>query len=136
MVTGRMGLEAILPLKLPVIIRIMLNFDCDGDRSGVGKCKHTFKEVAEHFDHWSLSYQIIITYLDTGVHLLDMAQGKLRAKVQLPKGAKQKGGNQKKRQGPKKGGNLLTYKFIPVTTHLVDDQHTQISDGQRCESAM
>ena len=59
-----------------------------------------------------------------------MAQGKLKAKVQLPKGAKQKGGNQKKRQGPKKGGNLLTYQFMPVTTHPVDDQHAQVREGQ------
>lgn len=36
-----------------------------------------------------------------------MAQGKLKAKIQLPKGAKQKGGHQKKHLGPKKGGKIL-----------------------------
>ena len=39
--TGRMGLEAILPVKLPVTIDTMLNFDehSDGDGDGVGMCK-------------------------------------------------------------------------------------------------
>ena len=67
------------------------------------------EEMAEYFYHSALLYQIIITYLDTDVYLLDMAQGKLKAKVQLPKGAKQKGGNQKKRQGPRKGGTLCNF---------------------------
>ena len=39
--TGRMGLEAILPVKLTVTIDTMLNFDghSDGDGDGVGMCK-------------------------------------------------------------------------------------------------
>ena len=39
--TGRMGLEAILPVKLPVTIDTMLNFDghSDGDGDGAGMCK-------------------------------------------------------------------------------------------------
>ena len=36
---GRMYLEAILTVKLPVTISTMLNFD--GDGNGVRKCKHT-----------------------------------------------------------------------------------------------
>ena len=36
-----------------------------------------------------------------------MAQGKLKTKVQLPKGAKQKGSHQKKPLGLKKGGESL-----------------------------
>ena len=36
---GRMGLWALLPVKLPITISIILNFDDDGN--GVGKCKHT-----------------------------------------------------------------------------------------------
>ena len=41
---GRMGLEPILPVKVPATIGTMLNFDgdCDGDRHGVGTCKHSF----------------------------------------------------------------------------------------------
>ena len=44
--TGRMGDRSILPVKLPVTISTMLNFDrdCDGDRHGVGMCKHTLIE--------------------------------------------------------------------------------------------
>ena len=40
---GRMGLEAILPVRVPIIIGTMLNFDgdCDGEKHGVGACKHT-----------------------------------------------------------------------------------------------
>ena len=39
--TGRMGLEAILPVKLPVTIGTILNFDghSDGDGDRVGMCK-------------------------------------------------------------------------------------------------
>ena len=41
--TGRIGQSPILPVKLPVTINTMFNFDvhCDGD--GVGRCKHTLK---------------------------------------------------------------------------------------------
>ena len=41
---GNIGLETTLPVKLPVTIGTMLNFDgdCDVDRDGVGKCKQTF----------------------------------------------------------------------------------------------
>ena len=42
--TGRMGLEAILPVKLPVTINTMLNFDghSDDDGDAVGMCKQAF----------------------------------------------------------------------------------------------
>ena len=49
--TGRMGDRSILPVKLPVTIDIMFNFDrhCDGDGNGNGvrTCKHTFT-LADH----------------------------------------------------------------------------------------
>ena len=38
MLMGRMGLEPILPIKVPVTIGTILNFD----RDGVGKCKQIF----------------------------------------------------------------------------------------------
>ena len=40
---GRMGVQPILPVKVPVTIGTMLNFDgdCDGDGHGVGTCKHS-----------------------------------------------------------------------------------------------
>ena len=40
MVTGRMGSRPILPVRQPVTIDIMLNFDGDGhcDGDGVGMC--------------------------------------------------------------------------------------------------
>ena len=43
MVMGRMGLEPILPVKVPVTIGTILNFDgdCDCDGHGVGTCKQT-----------------------------------------------------------------------------------------------
>ena len=42
-----MGLSLFLPVKLPITIDTMLNFDghCDGDGNGVGMCKHTFTGV-------------------------------------------------------------------------------------------
>ena len=48
MVTGRMGLEPILSIKVPVTIGPMLYFnsDCDSDGHGVGTCKHILKEKA------------------------------------------------------------------------------------------
>ena len=47
--TGRMGDTSILPVKLPITISTMLNFDghCDGDGDGVGTCKHTFKSAVK-----------------------------------------------------------------------------------------
>ena len=65
--TGRMGLEPILPVKLSVTISTMLNFDgeCDGDGHSVGMCKQTLimsqigaddvvaVAQCEHF-HWVL----------------------------------------------------------------------------------
>ena len=42
--TGRMGSIPILPVRLPVTIITMLNFDrhCDGDGNGLGTCKQAF----------------------------------------------------------------------------------------------
>ena len=42
---SRMGSRPFLPVRLPVTIHTMLNFDgdCDGDGHGVGKCKHTLR---------------------------------------------------------------------------------------------
>ena len=39
-----MGLQPILPVKLPVASGTMINFDgdCDGDGHGIGTCKHSF----------------------------------------------------------------------------------------------
>ncbi len=45
-----------------------------------------------------------------------MAQGKLKKKVQLPKGAKQKGSHQKKQLGPKKGREYL----VMILTFILD----------------
>ena len=45
--TGRMGMEPILPFKQPVTIDILLNFDGDGQGDGdrVGMCKQPLTEV-------------------------------------------------------------------------------------------
>ena len=40
-----MGLEAILPVKLPVTISTMLNIDGDCDGDGVGTCKQTINKA-------------------------------------------------------------------------------------------
>ena len=42
--TGRKGDRPILPVKLPVTIDIMINFDghCDGNGNGIGMFRHTF----------------------------------------------------------------------------------------------
>ena len=42
---GKMGLEPILPVKVPIIVCTMLNFDGDGD--GVSTCKQTFKVLID-----------------------------------------------------------------------------------------
>ena len=43
MMTGWMGLEPILPVKVPITMGTMLNFDgdCHGDGHGIGMCKQT-----------------------------------------------------------------------------------------------
>ena len=46
MVTGRMSLEPILPIKQPITIGTMLNFDGDGHGDGVGMCKQNFRTTA------------------------------------------------------------------------------------------
>ena len=45
--TGRMGDRPILPVKLPITISTMLNFDgnCYGDRDGVWMCKQTLSDL-------------------------------------------------------------------------------------------
>ena len=50
-----------------------------------------------------------------------MAQGKLKAKVQLPKGAKQKGGHQKKHQGRKRGGKVSLIKVDDIMLRFTVD---------------
>ena len=43
MVAGRMGLEAILTVRVPITIGTMLisDGDCEGEEHGVGACKQT-----------------------------------------------------------------------------------------------
>ena len=43
MVTGRMVVELILPIRRPVAIGIMLNFDGDGHGDSVGTCKQALR---------------------------------------------------------------------------------------------
>ena len=50
--TGRMGMEPILPIKVPVTISIMLNFNglnCVPD-FGVGMCEHAFTALLTRTD--------------------------------------------------------------------------------------
>ena len=57
--TGRMGLEPILPVRQPVTISTMLNFDSDGDGigDGVGMCKQAL--ICRHLVTYSNSVQIL-----------------------------------------------------------------------------
>ena len=41
--TGKMGVEPILPIRLPVTLSTMIKLDGDGHSDGVGTCKHTFR---------------------------------------------------------------------------------------------
>ena len=56
--TGRMGLEPILPGKRPVTISIMLNFDGDwhSDDDGVGMCKQALTLFSSHFSFRDVSH--------------------------------------------------------------------------------
>ena len=51
--TGRMGMEPILSVRLSVTIGTIIKLDGNGDCDGVGKCKQTLKRL-----QWNLRYLI------------------------------------------------------------------------------